>query len=53
MFPGVIVTVTATNPTATEGADGGVVVVTLTQSDPTTDAEGAESYIIAVSQYLT
>lgn len=43
---GPVVTVTATNPTATSGSDGGLVIVTLTQSDPTTDAEGQQSYII-------
>lgn len=44
---GTVVTITATNPSATTGSDGGLVVVTLTQSDPTTDAAGQQSYVIA------
>ncbi|KAL1410946.1 hypothetical protein Q8F55_001889 [Vanrija albida] len=37
----VIVTLTATNPTATAGSDLGIAVVTLTR--PTTDAQGSVS----------
>ena len=44
---GPVVTITATNPGATGGSDGGLVVVTVTQSDPTTDAEGQQSFVIA------
>ncbi len=46
----VVVTVTAINPTAAMGSDGGDVVVTLTETEgTTTDATGGQSYIVAVS----
>ncbi len=46
-----VVTVTATNPTATTGSDGGDVVVTLTETvETSTDSTGGPSYVVQVSR---
>lgn len=43
---GEVVTITATNPGG-GASDGGIVIVTQTVSQPTTDGAGEQSYVIA------